>query len=61
MLQVISMKTCWEAWGFSYWVALHEKQHQEVERMESLDEMMVEVDVHMSLKLHNYLEKLLAQ
>jgi len=55
------MKTCWEAWGFSYWVALHEKQHQEVERMESLDEMMVEVDVHMSLKLHNYLEKLRAQ
>ena len=59
MLQVISMKTCWEAWGFSYWVALHEKQHRGVERMESLDEMMV--DVHMGLKLHNYLEKLLAQ
>jgi hypothetical protein len=40
-------------------VALHEKQHLEVERMESLDEMMV--DVHMGLKLHNYLEKLRVQ
>jgi len=57
---VISKRICWEASRFSYWVALQEKQHQEVEMMKSLDEMMV--GLHMGLKLHNYyLEKLQAQ
>lgn len=59
MLQVISMRTCWEASKFSYWAALQERQQQEAEMMKSLDEMMV--DLHMDLKLHNYLEKLQAQ
>jgi hypothetical protein len=59
MLQVMSMRTYWEASKFAYWVALQGRRQQEVEMMKSLGEMTV--DLHMELKLHNYLEKLQTQ
>lgn len=59
MVQVISMSACQEALRFPYWVALHEKQQHEMEVLKSLDGVMV--DLHVGLKLHNYLEKLQAR